>query len=236
MHRKMVDWGWYSDPNTKDVFLHLLLTSNWHDSEYLGVTVHRGQCVFGRAELAQKLGISERSVRTAISHLKSTGELSVKTTNRFSVATIVKFNDYQVNDDGGDQQNDQPAVTRATNDRPTTDHIQEYKNNKNIKNIYGEFQNVLLTDQEHEKLMEKLGDKCQTYIERLSSYIASKGTRYKSHYATILNWYRKDGDKQSFKTPVPKTQRPDFSDPERYRNEQTDEIPWLTERGQKAYE
>ena len=32
-------------------------------------------------------------------------------------------------------------------------------------------------------------------MERLSEYIQSKGKRYKSHYATILAWARKDADR-----------------------------------------
>ena len=64
--------------------------------------------------------------------------------------------------------------------------------NKDIKpkkNVYGEFKNVKLTDEEYKKLEEKglLND-----IEKLSSYIESKGVRYKSHYATILVWNSKN--------------------------------------------
>lgn len=61
-------------------------------------------------------------------------------------------------------------------------------NNKEY-NIYGEFKNVRLTDEEYKKLEER---KLLPYIEKLSSYIASKGKKYKSHYATILNWSRKE--------------------------------------------
>lgn len=61
---------------------------------------------------------------------------------------------------------------------------------KNSKDKYGEFKNVLLTDEEYHKLEIS---NLLTYIEKLSSYIASTGKRYKSHYATILNWSRKDG-------------------------------------------
>ena len=57
------------------------------------------------------------------------------------------------------------------------------------KNIYGEFKNVKLTDEEYEKLKEA---DLLPYIERLSSYMESKGKKYKSHYATILNWSRKE--------------------------------------------
>ena len=54
------------------------------------------------------------------------------------------------------------------------------------KNKYGEFQNVLLTDEEYEKIKDKLD-----IVEELSGYIASTGKRYSSHYATILNWNRR---------------------------------------------
>ena len=65
------------------------------------------------------------------------------------------------------------------------------------KNIYGEFKNVLLTDEEYHKLEQA---NLLPYIEKLSSYIASKGKKYKSHYATILTWSR--GDKKTEK-PLP---------------------------------
>ncbi|MDX9804176.1 MAG: DUF4373 domain-containing protein [Dehalococcoidales bacterium] len=59
--------------------------------------------------------------------------------------------------------------------------------------IYGEFQNVKLTDDEIKKLESKFGkENASKKIENLSQYIASKGKRYKSHYATILNWSRSD--------------------------------------------
>lgn len=60
------------------------------------------------------------------------------------------------------------------------------------KDAYGEFKNVLLTKEEYEKIKEK---ELEQYIERLSVYIESKGIKYRSHYATILNWSRKDNEK-----------------------------------------
>ena len=57
------------------------------------------------------------------------------------------------------------------------------------KEKYGEFKNVLLTDEEYHKLEKS---NLLPYIEKLSSYIASKNKKYKSHYATILTWSRKD--------------------------------------------
>lgn len=61
------------------------------------------------------------------------------------------------------------------------------------KNKYGSLDNVLLTDEELVKLYEKFGRAdADKRIERLSLYVASKGDKYKSHYATILQWAQKD--------------------------------------------
>ena len=62
---------------------------------------------------------------------------------------------------------------------------------KPVKHKYGEYNNVLLTDEELDKLKAEYPD-WEERIERLSSYVASTGKTYKSHYATIRNWARKD--------------------------------------------
>lgn len=59
------------------------------------------------------------------------------------------------------------------------------------KHKYGEYKNVLLTDDELQKIKTEYSD-WEDRIERLSSYVASTGKSYKSHYATIRNWARKD--------------------------------------------
>ena len=69
--------------------------------------------------------------------------------------------------------------------------------NKPIKYTHGEFQNVLLTEDELAKLKEKFPSTWEQKIENLSQYIASKGKNYKSHYATILNWARRDDGKDN---------------------------------------
>ena len=79
------------------------------------------------------------------------------------------------------------------------------------KKEYGEFKNVLLTDGEYQKLIERFGEQqAKDLIEKLSAYLASKGKRYKSHYATILNWQRRDKEigKAHHSRALPKTYTP----------------------------
>lgn len=69
------------------------------------------------------------------------------------------------------------------------------KSKKPSKHKYGEYKNVLLTDEEYEKLKAEYPD-YEDRIDRLSSYVESTGKSYKSHYATIRNWARKDAEKK----------------------------------------
>ncbi|MFW3361539.1 helix-turn-helix domain-containing protein [Aerococcus viridans] len=64
------------------------------------------------------------------------------------------------------------------------------------KHKYGEFKNVLLTDDELEKLKNKYPNDLNQRIERLSDYVASTGKGYKSHYATIISWANRDKSKK----------------------------------------
>lgn len=62
---------------------------------------------------------------------------------------------------------------------------------KPTRHKYGEYRNVLLTDEDMEKLKAEFPD-WEARIERLSGYIASTGKSYKNHLATIRNWAKKD--------------------------------------------
>lgn len=64
---------------------------------------------------------------------------------------------------------------------------------------YGEYKNISLTDEEYQKLKDKLQGHTDTMIDKLSRYIKSTGRCYQDHYVTILNWYEQDKEKLSQK-------------------------------------
>jgi hypothetical protein len=74
------------------------------------------------------------------------------------------------------------------------DNIEELPppSKKPTKHKYGEYQNVLLSDEDMEKLKTEFPSDFQERIERLSIYKASSGKSYKNDLATIRNWARKD--------------------------------------------
>lgn len=67
------------------------------------------------------------------------------------------------------------------------------------KRAHGFFANVLLTDEEMQKLSSEIPN-LNDYIERLSNYLANNKKEYKSHCATIRNWYKRDVDKTATST------------------------------------
>lgn len=109
----MTTWEWYQDTNTFRIFFHLLVTANYEDKKWRGILIKRGQVVTSRNSLEKSLNISSRSIRTVLTNLQATNELTIKTTNRFSVITLVKYDYYQSNpDEPTNQPTNQPTPTK----------------------------------------------------------------------------------------------------------------------------
>jgi len=127
LHRRFLDWEWFTTPNMVRLFTFLLVAANHEDGRWQGVEVKRGQLVTGRQSLSAKTGISERSIRTCLARLEQTGEITQKSTNKFSIITVCKYSDYQTADVANRPATDQ----QPTSNRPATDHKQEEEECKN---------------------------------------------------------------------------------------------------------
>jgi hypothetical protein len=135
LYRSVLSWEWFDDANTLKMFVYLLLNARHDEGRWQGKEVHAGQLITGRMALAKNLKMSERSVRTCLERLKSTNEVTIKTTNKYSIITVVNWGKYQVYEDANDQQNDQPADQQATSKRPASDQqTTTNKKGKNVKN------------------------------------------------------------------------------------------------------
>jgi hypothetical protein len=131
LYRKLIEWHHYKNGNTFRLFLHLLMTANIEDKQWKdGVVIKRGQVVTSIAKLAYELGLTDNQIRTSKNTLKNTGEITIKTTNKFSIITVCKFDDYQAKEQKRPQAKPQ-AKPQAT----TQSTSQQLKNNKEEKNI-----------------------------------------------------------------------------------------------------
>jgi hypothetical protein len=83
----------------------------------------------------------------------------------------------------------QLSTKQQSTNKPTTK-----ESKRETRHKYGEYQNVLLSDSDVEKLKDEFPTDWEERVERLSSYMASSGKSYKNHLATIRNWARRDRD------------------------------------------
>ena len=119
IHKRILSWEWYTDPNSSRLFFHLLLKANFKSNRWLGNDILPGQLVTGRKVLAKELKLSEQEIRTSINKLKSTNEITIKSTNKYSIITICKWEDYQTKQNE-DQPTEQPTDHQTSNQQATT--------------------------------------------------------------------------------------------------------------------
>ena len=134
--RSLLKWEWYSDANVSRLFIHLLLTANYEDTTWRGETIHRGQRLTSVAKLAEETGLTTKEVRTALGKLTRTNELTIRTTNKYSVITIEKYGSFQSPDDGeGKQTGKQTADDQASKNSPIQIEMDEQPGEqKNTRN------------------------------------------------------------------------------------------------------
>ena len=77
---------------------------------------------------------------------------------------------------------------------------------------YGSYDNVLLTDDEFQKVKDEFPLDYTARIERLSEYIASTGKVYKNHLATIRSWAKRDKEQKVEKKTVAKSALHNFDE------------------------
>lgn len=211
IHRKLLEWEWYDDCNVFRLFFHLLLTVNYEDKNWHGTTIQAGQIITSVDKLAGSLHLSTQQIRTAINKLKNTGEITSETTNKYTIITICNFAKYQSFESVEQQTKQQTNNNQITNEQQTnnnqittTKEDKEYKKErkeeiidcadaqpktkKATKKKYGEFENVLLTDEEAQKLHNEFGNDALAIVQNFSDLKAMKGYKYKSDYLAIRKW------------------------------------------------
>jgi len=96
LHRQMLNWQWYDDANVMRLFIHLLLSANREKAVWRGIEINRGQVFTSVLHLAQKLKISIKETRTALSKLTKTKEIDVQGASNGTMITICKYDSYQL--------------------------------------------------------------------------------------------------------------------------------------------
>lgn len=204
LDRSIQNWRWYHNGNTFRVFVHCLLEANVTSQPWENIIIKRGEFATSYEKIAHTLNLTVSEVRTAISHLKSTGEITAKIYPKFQVISIVNYSSYQDKFAGKSTGNQQALNIQFTV------NSQQYKNDKNDKNdknereahareknAFGKFKNVFLTDEQLSELKTQFPTSYEEKINRLSEYMYQSGKNYQDHYLMILKWAQEDVKKEN---------------------------------------
>ena len=127
LYFKLENWEWSSDFIVWGVFTHLLLLANREDKKWRGVTIKRGSFITSLNTLSKKIGISIQQLRTALTKLKSTHEVTQSSTAKYTCISINNYEKYQ--------SSTQSATNKQQSSNKVATTTKEYKNIRN-KEIY----------------------------------------------------------------------------------------------------
>jgi hypothetical protein len=141
LHRQIIDWEWFSDTTTFRVFLQLLLKANHKEKKYRGMVLKIGTVITSREILSFETRLSIQQVRTALDKLKSTNEITIKTSSQGTIIEVVNYAKYQL------------VTNEVTIKEPTSN--QQVTTNKNEKKEKNEKEVILDTWIEYRKSAKK---------------------------------------------------------------------------------
>ena len=198
LHRKILDNPIiFKDKDYLATWIYLLLNATHKEIPALfkgkKIILQKGQLITGRKSMASQLKISESKIYRIINDFKSEQQIEQQTSNQNSLISILNWDKYQQSE----QQNEQQMNNERTTDEQPVNTNKNVKNVKNERNNniyakankrkYGEYQNVLLKDEELQLLKQEYSN-WEELIKYLDEYIEMKGYKAKSHYLCIKRW------------------------------------------------
>lgn len=130
IHRKITDWEWYTHPTVSRLFIHCLLKANHTEKQWQGITIKAGQFATSYPILASELGLSIKQIRGAMEKLIKTGSVAHKGQSKYSVITVVNWEEYTTNYEKGHADGQSKGRQRAATNNDNKN------NNKDKNNIY----------------------------------------------------------------------------------------------------
>ena len=200
IHRKLFDWEWYQSPETFLLWIHCLLKANHTPKKWQGIPIKRGQFITSFQTLSKETGLSLQTVRTCIKRLKSTQCLTWSAQSKYSLITIIKYDDYQKANTKSNIQSTRNQ--HATNMQLTSTNNDNNDNNDNLSSDPSESgkkenkkSNLIgkRLDEIDWKLSQELGEWCESLGMDPDDIILQRD-KFLDHYNSKTDSKSRSGD------------------------------------------
>lgn len=192
LHRKLMDNPIWSDPHYLKLWMYCLFTASHKEHEQLVgnqlVKLQRGQFVKGRFSLSEEMNkgmkpkqkLNDKTWWRYLENLEKWGMLTIKSTNKYSVVTIDKYDLYQ---DVFNKSDQQKSNSCPSNDQQMSTNNNGNKGNK--ENIYTIFEHW----KEKKIVVHKsLNAKMESHINaRLGDHEVSELLKAIDNYSEVLD-------------------------------------------------
>jgi len=169
LHRRLLEWEWYTDTNTKALFIHILLKANHTDKNWRGIDIKRGSFITSINKLSLETGLSVKNVRTALEHLEKTNEVARSTSSINTTITVLNYDGYQ---SGGKVTANEVANQGQTKGKVTATTNNYNNENKSILSL-DDFELIFKTYKPNFRVLPKLASqeytRCNKVVKELGS-------------------------------------------------------------------
>lgn len=203
LYRTLQNNVFYKNSEAIHLWVHLLFSASFKDNVFYykntKINLKKGQLMTGRKKISLETGINESKIFRLLKLFENEHLIEQQTNHQYSIITILSYDKAIDNEQRNEQGMNNERTTNEQRMNTTKELIKKDKKEKKDiyseknKKSYGEFANVLLTDEQYKKLSEIYCQHTSEAIETLSTYIESSGKKYKSHYAVLgkHNWVYK---------------------------------------------
>jgi len=195
LYRSFTKWEWFKNPKMVQLFIYLLVSANHKDKNWQGIEIERGQILTGRKSLSENTGLSEQTIRTLLRKLQNSNEITQKSTNKYTIITLVNYGVYQQTNQQPNQQltNNQPTTNQQLTTNKNENNGKNVKNDKKVNITFDVFWSVYDyktgNKEKIKKKWESLKDvERESIIEYLPAYkLSTPDKQFRKQPATFLN-------------------------------------------------
>ena len=202
IHRKIINNPIFDNSNGLKVWIWCLIKANRYEKEVLlgrnKILLKSGQFVFGSNTACEQLKMSKSTIHFWMSYLKVERYIERKTTNRYSIITILNYIKYQIIERQIERQRNASETPIETNNKKNMINKDNKRENtfSYLKNIPEEdlirFSNTYACNKYQIK----------TKAESLLLWLEKKGRAYKNYRAGLQDCLLKDFGKRSIKKEI----------------------------------